>query len=367
MRRLFKLVFISCLVLTFLFLFNPTDASAQRGILEGSLFLDGQPVNKAQIEMVSLGSGKKLKMKTKKNGKFMRGFIPIGPYKVTVYLDDKPVWENVVSICSPGTECLNFRNSRVLPPIRLQSGKKGSGSGTGSGTGTSYQTSGGIDAQRYKKLDKEFQSGINFLKSKNYREAVKAFKAAVVIDPKQHVYSYFLARAYRRMGRYPQSVINYKKAISLLAESKNSDVKEQITYNTELGISYAMWGKAPEAFATAEKAVKLNPKRAASTYYRLAAGFVQVGSSRDAVTAFKKSLKANPKNAIAHYQLAVTLVSLAKVTEAGQTIAEPVTVEAYKAYLKLEPNGQHADEADSMIMALSQKVDTSFSKKKGKK
>ena len=64
MRRLFKLVFISCLVLTFLFLFNPTDASAQRGILEGSLFLDGQPVNKAQIEMVSLGSGKKLKMKT---------------------------------------------------------------------------------------------------------------------------------------------------------------------------------------------------------------------------------------------------------------------------------------------------------------
>lgn len=365
MRRLFKLVFMPALVLTFLFLFNPIDASAQRGILEGTLFLDGEPINKAQIEMLNLGSGKKLKMKTKKNGKFMRGFIPIGQYKVTIFIDDKPVWENVVSICSPGTECLNFRNSRVLPPIRLQSGKKGSGSSSDSGT--SYQASGGIDAKRYEKLDKEFQSGINFLKSKNFREAVKAFKKAVAIDPKQHVYSYFLARAYRRMGRYPQSVINYKKAISTLDESKNPEVKQQISYNTELGISYAMWGKAPEAFATAEKAVKLNPERAASAYYRLAAGFVQVGSSRDAVKAFKRSLKANPKNAIAHYQLAVTLVSLAQVTEAGQTIAEPGTVEAYKNYLKLEPNGQHADEADSMIMALSQKVERSFSKKKGKK
>lgn len=360
MRRLFKLLFVSGLVLTFLLLLNPTDASAQRGILEGSLFLNGQPVNKAQIEMLSLANGKKLKMKTKKNGKFMRGFIPIGQYKVTVYMDNKAVWENLVSICSPNTECLNFRTARVLPPIRLQSSRGGGSSGA-------VKKEGGIDAEQYKKLNKEFQSGLNFLRGKNYREAVKSFKQSSLIDPTQHVFPFFLGRAYRNMRRYPQAVLSYKKALTLLSAKKKPDVKQEISYRTELGMALAMWGKAEEAFAATEEAIKLNPDRASSAYYRLAASFVQVTRAKDAVGAFKKALKANPKNAMAHYQLAVTLVSLAQVTEEGQTIAQPGTVEAYKNYLKLEPNGQHADEADSMILALSQKVKTSFSKGKDKK
>jgi hypothetical protein len=51
----------------------------------------------------------------------------------------------------------------------------------------------------------------------------------------------------------------------------------------------------------------------------------------------------------------------------GKVIPAPGTIEALQAYLKLEPQGQHAEEAQSMLQTVQGSVETTYKKqKKGK-
>ena len=129
----------------------------------------------------------------------------------------------------------------------------------------------------------------------------------------------------------------------------------------------AMAGKGTEAYAAVERVAELAPEKLSDAYFRIAAAFVRTGKSKEAVEAFRKSLKADPKNAEAQYQLAVTLVSMATVTEDGQQIPAPGTLEAYQRYLEIAPTGSHALEAKTMITAFSQKVKTTFSAEEERK
>ena len=352
MRKHWK-YFLACgLVMTFAALVEPPEALAQRGTVEGTVSLDGKPVNKAVIRFENIQrAGKPIEAKTNKKGRFNRYFIPIGRYKVSVLIDDEKVWENVIDVCSPGSECLGGRESRVIPPIALRTSKGGEGGG---------------NQAAYSALNQEFQRGRNMFKAKNYTMAAQAFQKAAEMDPDQHVIHAFLGDTYRQMRKYDQAVGSYQKALTTLAKKKPNPNSE-VAYRTSLGVALALGGKGKETYAAVEKISELAPKQLSRTYFRIAAAYVQTGGLKEAVEAFRKSLAADPNNGESQYQLAVTLVSMATVTEDGQTIPAPGTVEAYQRYLEIEPMGSHAAEAKTMITALSSKVKTSFSAEEERK
>ena len=352
MRKHWKF-FLACgLVLTFASLAEPPQALAQRGTVEGVVTLDGNPAKDAEIQFENLNrAGKPIKAKTNKKGRFNRHFIPIGRYKVSVHIDNQKVWENVVDVCSRGSECLGGRDSRVMPPIALRTSKGGQGGG---------------NQAAYAKLNQEFQRGREMFKKKNFTMAAQAFQKAAEMDPDQHVIHAFLGDTFRQMRKYDQAVDSYQNALKALAKRKPNPSSE-VAYRKSMAAALAMGGKGNEAYAALEKVAELAPEQLSASYFRIAAAFVRTGRLKEAAEAFRKSLKADPQNAESQYQLAVTLVSMATVTDDGQTIPAPGTVEAYQRYLEIEPMGSHAAEAKTMITALSSKVKTTFSAQEEKK
>ena len=339
--------FLACgLVLTFAALAEPPEALAQRGTVEGVVTLDGKPIKDAVIHFENLErSGKPIKAKTNKKGRFNRYFIPIGRYKVSVHIDDEQVWENVVSVCSPGSECLGGKPSRVIPPITLRTSKAGAG---------------GASQDAFAKLSQEFQRGRDMFLKKDFTMAAVAFRQAAEMDPDEHVIHAFLGDTYQQMRKYDEAVGSYRNALAALAKKKPNPNSE-VVYRRRMAAALAMGGKDTEAYAAVEKVAELAPKKLSDSYFRIAAAFVRTGRSTEAVEAFRKSLQADPNNAEAQYQLAVTLVSMATVTEDGQQIPAPGTLEAYQRYLEIAPTGSHALEAKTMIAAFSKKVKTTFS------
>ena len=346
MRKHWKFLLACGLVLTFAALVEPPEALAQRGTVEGVVTLDGQPVKDAVIQFENLGrAGKPIKTKTNKKGRFNRYFIPIGRYKVSVHIDNDKVWENTVDVCSPGSQCLGGRDTRVMPPIALRTSKGGEGGGNQSA---------------YAELNQEFQQGRDMFMKKNFTMAALAFQRAAKLDPDQHVIHAFLGDTYRQMRKYDQAVGSYRNALTALSKKK-SNPDSEVAYRRSMASTLALAGKGAEAYAAVERVAELAPEKLSDAYFRIAASFVRTGRSKEAVEAFRKSLEADPKNAESQYQLAVTLVSMATVTDDGQQIPAPGTLEAYQKYLEIAPQGSHALEAKTMITALSQKVKTTFS------
>lgn len=353
MRKRFKFLLTCGLVLTFVALAKPPDALAQRGTVEGVVNLDGNPVKSAEIQFVNLGRrGKPRKVKTNKKGKFNAYFLPIGRYKVSVHINNEKVWENPgVDVCGPRSECLEGKDTRVIPTINLRSTKGGEAGG---------------NQATYSKLNEEFRRGRGMYMKRNFTMAAQAFRSAAKIDPDQHVIHAFLGDTYRQLRKYDQAVDSYQKALLTLAKKKPNPDSE-LAYRRSMATALVNIGKGKEAYAAVEEGADLAPGKLSNSYFRIAAAFVRTGRSKEAVEAFKKSLKVDPKNAEAQYQLAVTLVSMARVTDDGQTIPAPGTMEAYKRYLKIEPKGSHAAEAKTMITALSSKVKTTFSAEEERK
>ena len=146
-----------------------------------------------------------MRPKRTRRGGFNRYFIPIGRYKVSVFIDNEKVWENVIDVCSPGSNCLGGKDSRVLPPIALRTSKGGEGGG---------------NQAAYAKLNQEFQRGRDMFKKKNFTMAAQAFQKAAAMDPDQQVIHAFLGDTYRQMRKYDQAVDSYQKALTALAKKK---------------------------------------------------------------------------------------------------------------------------------------------------
>ena len=281
MRKHWK-YFLACgLVMTFAALVEPPEALAQRGTVEGVVTLDGQPVKDAVIQFENLGrAGKPIKAKTNKKGRFNRHFIPIGRYKVSVHIDNDKVWENVVDVCSPKSECLGRKGIAHPAPHRSAHLQRRRGRGQ---SGRLRQAESGVSA------------GLGHVQEKELHHGRQAFQKAAAMDPDQHVIHAFLGDTYRQMRKYDQAVGSYQKALTALAKRKPNPNSE-VAYRTSLAVALAIGGKDKEAYATVEKISELAPKQLSRTYFRIAAAYVQTGRLKESVEAFQKSLAADPNN-----------------------------------------------------------------------
>jgi hypothetical protein len=85
------------------------------------------------------------------------------------------------------------------------------------------------------------------------------------------------------------------------------------------------------------------------------------------VAAFKKATDADPRYADAFFMEGRALMGKLSMTPDGKVVAAPGTTEALQSYLKLEPNGKYAAEAQAMLQTIQGTVQTQFKAEKKKK
>ena len=91
------------------------------------------------------------------------------------------------------------------------------------------------------------------------------------------------------------------------------------------------------------------------------------GKMDEAADALKKSVGLDPKYADAYFLEAQALMGKASMTPDGKVVAAPGTVEALQNYLKLDPNGKFAQNAQAMLQTLQGQVETEVKVKRKKK
>ena len=124
-------------------------------------------------------------------------------------------------------------------------------------------------------------------------------------------------------------------------------------YYVRYALTLVRMQKFDDAQAAVTKAAQLNPFDAGKYFFNLGAVLVTAGQAEPAGQAFKKAVDANPDFADAQYQYAVYLASKAPTARDGRIVPPAGTVEAFRKYLKLEPDGQFADAAKRTLSLLT--------------
>ncbi len=173
-----------------------------------------------------------------------------------------------------------------------------------------------------------------------------------------------------RQKRYADAVTDYQKAIELkktnmAAGAKPDDPKVLAAYYNNLGQAEARSGQLDEAVKSYDLAAQQNPAGAAQYYYNQGAVLTNVGKVDAANAAFDKAIAADPTKADAYYQKGVNLINKATTDpKTGKVIPAPGTEEALNKYLELQPTGQFADGAKSMLTYIGSSIETSYGKSK---
>jgi tetratricopeptide (TPR) repeat protein len=364
----------------FCFVFFAGAAWAQITAIEGDVKgADGQPVKGAQIlierqDMKGTYKG----AKTDKKGHYIYNGLPFpGTYTVSVLVDGQKRDEQ--KNVRPGlgdNPPVNFdlKQAEQQAQAAQQSVAGGATPTAEQERGMSKEQKEALEKQskenaaiiaKNKALNDTFNAGKEALASKNYSAAVDAFQKGSEMDPSQNVIWANLAEAYvgdatSKTGADKEADLQkageaYSKAIALKPETAG--------YHNNYGLTLARMRKFDEAQAELSKAAELDPPNAAHYYYNLGAIYVNDGQSAAAEATFKKAIDTNPDFADAQYQYATALSAKLSTGADGKVIAPPGMKEALEKYLELEPMGQYADAAKSLLQAIGATIQTDYSKK----
>lgn len=128
-----------------------------------------------------------------------------------------------------------------------------------------------------------------YIKKNDAKEAEAAYLKAIEIDPAQPSPYAALATIYNEQKKFDEATKMSTKATELMGASGSTDP----TALFNQGVIFWNQGKAAEAKAEWEKAIKLDPKNA-DTYYYLGMANLNLNKIPDAKTAFNEYLKLAP-------------------------------------------------------------------------
>jgi len=150
----------------------------------------------------------------------------------------------------------------------------------------------------------------------------------------------------------------YQEAINMLQQA--AVLKPAAGTYMELGTDFAQVGKMPEATATCDKILTVDPtarNMQAGCYKNVAIVLTNKGKLADALTPLQKATQLNPQDALAWKLLGDAFSStIASKSEEGKTVyvVPSGTIEAYEKYLQLQPNGPYAEQVKIALDALAQ-------------
>jgi len=228
-----------------------------------------------------------------------------------------------------------------------------------------------------KALNDAFNAGMNALhagdatadkaqKATYYQQAIDNLNKAAQIDPNQVAIWSHLGDAYYALARaqaapanqssFDQALQAYQKALGM-----TQNPADQAALYINMGNIYANEKKTDQANDALNKAVQLNPADAKTAYFNMAANLVNTGHPQEALDYFKKTVQADPNNAEAWFQIGSILMMQGTVDpKTGKQSYPPDTADALRKYLALQPNGPHAQEAQAMLQAMGETVQTSY-------
>lgn len=139
-----------------------------------------------------------------------------------------------------------------------------------------------------------FARGVDLYKQDRDREALEAFRQAVVLDPEYAEAYYKLGLTYAVTGQKKEADEAYEKAVDLFEKKVKKDPKDaDALYN--LADAYAKtddYQKSAEAY---RRAARLREPDA-STYYDIGIVYNKLAKYQEATDAFKKAVELDPND-----------------------------------------------------------------------
>ena len=284
-----------------------------------------QPVEGAKVTITSKepGINRSYTVTTKKNGDYAQVGIPPGQYTVTAEKE------------KVGAQSFEVR-------VRL-----------GDPTEVNFQLTAGSAAtkeqqQKAAQVQALFDAGVAATRANDYDTAIAKFQEAITMLPNCYDCYYNIGQANAQKKDYAKAEESFKKAIELKADYADA-------YNG-LATIYNAQKKFDDATAASQKAAELSAAPAAgggatgggnvNARYNLGVIAWNAGKAEDAKAKFEEALKVDPNHAASHYQLGMCLVNLGKLAEAAPE---------FETYLKLAPDGEFAAQAKAIIASLPKK------------
>jgi len=353
---------------------SQVTAFGQTGGLTGKATIqDGTPCVKCPVIIERLDIKGNYPTKTDKKGNYVYVGLPIGQYKITLKDPNGRTLFYITHHVGLGdpTE-VNFDLAKEMaaakqeqmanPEVKKQVEEQAKDQKQFTGLKQLYDQGNALRAQAAGMLQQAQGQPQQIQEAQQkYLAAAAMFEQAIPVAKDKNLVAILslTADSYDKAHQFDKAIKNYQEAI-LLSPSDAS-------LHNGVGNVYAEMGKIPEAQAEFQKSAEADPANASRAYFNLGAIMYNAGKMDEAAAAFKKAVDIDPKYADAYALMGRALMGKLTMGADGKVQAPPGTVEALEAYLKLDPNGKYAQEAQADLQVISGKVETEFKSQKKKK
>jgi tetratricopeptide (TPR) repeat protein len=334
-------------------------AFAQTGGLTGKCKgADGQPLGGYQLQIDRVEIKWTSHVKTSKKGEYTYIGLAPGQYKVTLLgPDGKQMYFITKQVGIGDPTVVDFDMAQVTTEAKKTAEAN-----------PEYQKQ--VQEQKQSAgLKQMFDQGRALYMEKKYTDAADVFEKALALAKDKNVAIVLgqLADCWTKAAAAESNPDTRKadqaKALDYYQRVIQNDPNDAALHNN-LGNLYAEMGKSDDATAEFKKAADLDPVHASSYYYNLGAILVNKGQMDDAAAALKKSTDSDPNNANAWYWYGMALMGKAQVKPDGTLVPAPGTIEAFQTYLKLQPSGPWASQAQASVDSLQGKQSLEYKKQK---
>ncbi len=210
------------------------------------------------------------------------------------------------------------------------------------------------------------------IKADKYGAAEALMKKDTALKPDAGILWLELGNAENGLGKYDDAITDFKKALEVDAATKKPSTDLQGAAQSGIGESYIREKKSADALTAFDAAAKAAPAQAPTYYSNEAKLFYQMNSTGamsdpdSQAAAADKAITATPASntpayAILYYLKAQALTQKATFDAKTQRIVlPPGTVDAYKKYLDIDPNGMFAKDATDVLTSAGEKVQSRF-------
>jgi len=294
-----------------------SSAFAQAGMLKGVVMdAQGNPIEGAEVEIVSNDSARAFETKTDRRGEFVQIGLRSGSYKVTATKDNmaQTLNANVRQGNNPG---LQFN---LTPVSNLSAG----------------------DVQKLAALQAAFTAANDAVKAGNHSLAVTKYQEALAAQPACRDCHVNIGYSQTELKQYDAAEASFKAAIALDANSADAYSGLAALYNAQ-----KKYDLATEAGAKAAALAPAGVGGGAEASYNQGVILFNAQKFAEAKVQFEAAVAANPQMALAQYQLGMTALNLGLIPDA---------VKALEAYLQVEPNGEKAAEVNAALPGLKSMI-----------
>lgn len=313
----------------------------ERGAFTGTVRDErGQPLARATVIFRSLDLNLRRESRTDKHGRFYHGGFRPGRYHIAVLREGQIVWALPVTLPA-------FQEVLRLD-IDLQKLRQAAEPQHLDPELEFQQKAERQRQERAERLQRHYNRGVRHLREDHPPQAIEEFEAALELEPDRAVTYAMLGAAYAAAERRTQAIDSYRRALALQPG--------EAAHHNNLATLLARAGRLEEALSHFHNALRLDPERAGTYQFNIGAVLLNAGQPAEAIPPLRQATRKDPTLGVAHYFLGLALyrTSPRRPTKPAGVRLKPRkgTIEAFRRYLQLEPDGEYAEHARDYLKEL---------------